>query len=304
MKSEKTMEEALKRVKECQNNDIWTQMNKIKKEFLCQRVVGDPQSAIQVLSIWFMMKSRKVTSVNTNMKDRCVSLPKTQWQLVQMDDDDDEDVFATSIIDRYPARPPILVNMCLATFAVNYNVAQGNDKLIEVEETNANELSETEEHDICTKITIIDGLGYMHKRNACQEIQTSKRATKMLSFKMNPILSLEEWRWLDHRIQFLYVSFNEDCERFNSALEAFENDVIPQSAWDSIVPSVTEENAVTNTQGFQTIQMTTEEKEYYCNKTWYKCTSRNRSTIKIICLNCMYTHDDLPRLLFKNAISE
>ena len=30
-------------------------------------------------------------------------------------------------------------------------------------------------------------------------------------------------------------SFNEDCERFDSALEAFENDVIPQSAWDSIV---------------------------------------------------------------------
>ena len=26
-------------------------------------------------------------------------------------------------------------------------------------------------------------------------------------------------------------SFNEDCERFDSALEAFENDVIPQSAW-------------------------------------------------------------------------
>ena len=27
-------------------------------------------------------------------------------------------------------------------------------------------------------------------------------------------------------------SFNEDFERFDSALEAFENDVIPQSAWD------------------------------------------------------------------------
>ena len=45
-------------------------------------------------------------------------------------------------------------------------------------------------------------------------------------------------------------SFNEDCERFDSALEAFENDVIPQSAWDSIVPTIAEEIAVTNTQGF------------------------------------------------------
>ena len=52
-------------------------------------------------------KSRKVTSVNTNMKDECVSQPKTQQQLAQMDDDDDDNVFATSVIDRYAARPPI-----------------------------------------------------------------------------------------------------------------------------------------------------------------------------------------------------
>ena len=56
-------------------------------------------------------------------------------------------------------------------------------------------------------------------------------------------------------------SFNEDCETFDSALEALKNDVIPQSAWDSIVPSIAQENAVTHTQGFQTIQMTTEDEE-------------------------------------------
>ena len=122
MKSEKAMGEALKRVaKECQNDDIRTQMNKIKKEFIGKRVVGAPESAMWVLSMWLMKKSRKVTSVNTNTKDECVSLLKTQQQLAQMDDDD-ENVFATSTIDRYAARPPILGNMCLATFAVNYNV--------------------------------------------------------------------------------------------------------------------------------------------------------------------------------------
>ena len=54
-------------------------------------------------------------------------------------------------------------------------------------------------------------------------------------------------------------SFNKDCERFDSALKVFENDVIPQSAWDTIVPSIAEEDTVTNTQGFDTIQVTTEE---------------------------------------------
>ena len=78
--------------------------------------------------------------------------------------DEEEDVFATSIIDRYAARLPILVNMCLTTFAVNYDVVQENNELIEVQETNANELGETEEYNTCTKITLKDGLGYMHKR--------------------------------------------------------------------------------------------------------------------------------------------
>ena len=281
IKSEKAMGEALKRVaKECQNDDIWTQMNKIKKEFLGIRVLGAPESAMWVLSMWLMKKSRKVTSVKTNMKDEHVSLPKTQWQLPQMDEDD-EDVFATSIIDRYAARPPILGNMCLATFAVNYNVAQANNELIEMQETDANELSETEEYDSCTRITLKDGLGYMHKRKQGVILHVGRyklltEPPKKLSFKIYPILSLEKWRWLDHRIQFLYgviplqtrchtqnaQSFNEDCERFDSALKAFENDVIPQSAWDSIVPSIAEEDAVTNTQGFDTIQVTTEEEEH------------------------------------------
>ena len=83
-------EKQLKRVaKECQNDNIQTEMNKIKKEFIGKRVVGAPESAMRFLSMWLMKKSRKVTSVNTNMKDERVSQPKTQQQLAPMDDDDD-----------------------------------------------------------------------------------------------------------------------------------------------------------------------------------------------------------------------
>ena len=199
MKSEKAMGEALKRVaKECQNDDIQTQMNKIKKEFIGKRVVGAPESAMRVLSMWLMKKSRKVTSVNTNMKDECVSQPKTQQQLAQMDDDD-ENVFATSTIDRYAARPPILGNMCLAKFAVNYNVTQAHDEFIDMQETDAHELSETEEYDSSTKIRLKDGLGYMQKRKqeawhcfACYKIQNANTARKVLSCKINTILPLDK----------------------------------------------------------------------------------------------------------------
>ena len=98
-------------------------MNKIRKEFLGKRVFASPESAMRILSMWLMKKSKKVTSVNTDTPEQCVRLPKLQSQLAKMsDDDDDDDVFATSLIDQYAARPQSLNNICLATFAVNYDV--------------------------------------------------------------------------------------------------------------------------------------------------------------------------------------
>ena len=51
-----------------------------------------------------MKKSRKVTCLNTEMKEQRVSLPKSLEQLSQLSNDD-ENVFANSIISRYSARP-------------------------------------------------------------------------------------------------------------------------------------------------------------------------------------------------------
>ena len=68
-KGEKAMGKTLKRVsKECRNDDMRTQMNKIKKDFLGKRVIGAPELCMRVLSLWLMKKSRKVIYVNSNMK--------------------------------------------------------------------------------------------------------------------------------------------------------------------------------------------------------------------------------------------
>ena len=110
-------------------------MNKIKNEFLGKRVLATPESCMRVMSMWLMKKGRKVQNVNTNMQDECVSLPKSRAQLTQMEDDDDN-VFATSLIDRYAARPNELKNMCLATFAVTYDVASSYPSLEQNEDIN------------------------------------------------------------------------------------------------------------------------------------------------------------------------
>ena len=169
IKGEKAMGETMKQVaQECKHENICTRMLKIKNEFLGKRSFGVPESAMQVLSLWLMKKSRKVTNVKTDMQEQCVSLPKSQTQLAQMDDDDD--VFATSIIDQYSACPGSLNNMCLATFAVNYNVCYSiskDDDISGIEE--ADEEEEIDNDDIeCEKqfniqptIKLKHKLGYM-----------------------------------------------------------------------------------------------------------------------------------------------
>ena len=158
-KGEKAMGETLKRVaKECRNDDMHTQMNKIKKEFLGKCVIGTPESCMRILSLWLMKKSRKVVYVNSNKKHECVSLPKTKEQLEKMLEDDD-DVFATSLIDRYIAWPSTLTDMCLAMSAVTYDVVSSNCM------GQNDDIDNTSENG--TKNNIIklrDGLGYMRKR--------------------------------------------------------------------------------------------------------------------------------------------
>ena len=88
------------------------------------------------------------------MKDEYVSLPKPKSQLAQLHDDDDEDVFATSLIDRYAARPVSLQNICLATFTVTYDVIQSSTNE-ETEGVNAEEeMQNTENDNSLTKIKL------------------------------------------------------------------------------------------------------------------------------------------------------
>ena len=109
-------------------------MNKIKKEFLGRHVLGALESAMWVLSMWLMKKGRRVVPVMTSIKGEHVSLQKPQSQLAQLHDDD-KDVFATSLFDRYGAMLVSLQNMCLATFAVTYDVIHSATKKLMVSVT-------------------------------------------------------------------------------------------------------------------------------------------------------------------------
>ena len=101
----------------------------------------------------------------TSMKDECVSLLKSQSQLAALHDDE-EDIFATSVIDRYAARPVSLQNMCLATFVVTYDVIQYATKMKETDDVNdkEKEMQKTENDNSVTMIKLQKGLGVIRKR--------------------------------------------------------------------------------------------------------------------------------------------
>ena len=272
-KGEKGMGETLKRVaKECQNDAVWTQMNKIKKEFLGKWVLGAPESAMWVLSMWLMKKSRKVVSVSTGMKDEHVSLPKPKSQLAQLHDDD-EDVFATSVIDRYAARPLALQDICLATFAIMYDVIQSTTQTEETDDMNTQkDMYNTENPETSTKIKLQKGLGIIRKRKQ-QAILCARRykvhtepekyyhAKPLLYYPWNQeddIISTyqsyqDSYIGKQHIIHQNAQKINEDCVAFDIDIQDLEHN-IPQSAWEMVAPNIAHNDSTTDATGFSTIQ--------------------------------------------------
>ena len=181
--------------------------------------------------MWPMKKSRKVVSVSTSMKDECVSLPKPKSQLTHLQDDD-EDVFATSLIDRYAARPVSLQNICLATFAVTYDVIQSSTKTEETDGVNdaEEEMQNTENDNSLTKMKLQKGLGIIRKRKqeAILHIRRYKIHAEPERYYQSKLLLYYLWTHEDDIISTyttyhnLYMSkqdiIHQNAQKFNEDL--------------------------------------------------------------------------------------
>ena len=227
-----------------------------------------------------MKKSREVVPVTTSMKDECVSLLKPQSQLAELHDDD-EDVFATSLIDRYGARPVSLQNMCLATFAVTYDVIQSATKKEDTDGGNdeKEEMQNTKNDNSLTTMKFQKGLGVIRKRKqeAILHTRRYKIHTEPEKYYHAKLLLYYPWHNEDDIISpfttyhELYINkqdiihqnaekYNEDCVTFNVDLEDLENN-IPQSAWEMVAPNIGQDDTITHLQSISTLQNEETEKE-------------------------------------------
>ena len=250
--------------------------------------------------MWLMKKSRKVVAVSPSMRDECVSLPKSKSQLAQLHDDD-EDVFATSVIDRYAARPLALQNTCLATFAVMYDVIQSSTKTGEIQDVNTVEDTQiTENPHTVTKMKLQKRLGVIRKRKQQAILHTRryKIHTEPEKYYYAKLLLYYPWNDEDDIISTCqsyhdsYISkqdiihqnaqkFNEDCVAFDIDLQNLENN-IPQSVWEMVAPNIAHEDRTTHVQGFYTLQNQEQGKED-TTETVRKDHKYNRYTMYVVC---------------------
>ena len=111
--------------------------------------------------------------------------------------DDDEDVFARSVIDRYAARPLALENICLAKIAVMYDVIQSPTQTGETEDVNTEEdMHNTENAAFFDKDEIAKRIGCHWEEETAgntmyKKVQSPYRTRKILSFKASPLLPME-----------------------------------------------------------------------------------------------------------------
>ena len=189
-------------------------------------------------------------------------------------------MFATSVIDRYAARPLALQNTCLVTFAVMYDVIQSSTKTGKTQDVNTEgHTQNTENPHTVTKMNLQKGLGVIRKRKQ-QAILCTRRYkihTEPEKYYHSKLLLYYPWNDRDDIISTYqsyhdsYINkqdiihqnvqkFNEDCVAFAIDLQSLENS-IPQSAWEMDAPNIAQNDRTIHVQGFYTLQNKEQGKE-------------------------------------------
>ena len=282
MKAEKGMGDLLKRVcKEVQHENIKDQMNRVGKAFCGSREVCAQEASMRILSMPLIKKSRTVIFVDTTVKEKRVS--RLQFNLKDKADDD-EDIFCTTIHDRYAARPSELGNMCLAKFATSYAV-RGDGGVDHTTDTADDQLRDL--HDDLPegftpqsrkrqpRIKLSNQLGTMIQcvRPQVLRIHKVNKEKDPLGYQYSRLLLFYPWRNeddLQQNTSELYERFLTEIEsnakQFNCHEEAVDSasQLLAETndqdhLWDSVCPSTQQLEGDATLEGSVTIRNLDEE---------------------------------------------
>ena len=248
LKSEKAMSETLKSAaKESERESIKEQLKKVGTQFLNHREVSAQEAAYRLLSMPLKKSSRSVIYINTNTRDKRVGLLKSS-QLLENLKADDENIFETSLLDRYMARPDSLTDLCLAEFAAWFIPCQSNKK------------SSSEQSMLDSRkgiITLKEGLGKMRKKRIPSVIRffLGKNDKDQDSKFRRKLMLYLPWRsentdllkhHLSHQAHYESVAvdifeneakFTKNADQVEMAVELLGKQGPPEHVWDGLAPS-------------------------------------------------------------------
>ncbi|MES9881383.1 MAG: AAA family ATPase [Sedimenticola sp.] len=249
-KGERQMGKLLKEAsKEVVNDDsLRQQMKKVGNVFLSHREVSAQECVYRLLSMPLKRSSRQCVFVNTGMPDTRVRILKPK-QVLEKLPDESEDVYQTSMLDRYSARPANLEDTCLADFATLYRTQSGNsDKEESVDEV------QNIQNDAGKKITLQRGHGYMKQRKLRCIVRTPRfsRSKQSEAYYHSLLMLYLPWRnelpdllHGDNLFEEHYQKmkdtvltnqslFEHNSEELDDALQNFDCSDQPESAWDKL----------------------------------------------------------------------
>ena len=181
-------------------------------------------------------------------------------------DKESEDIYQTSRIDRYAARPDSLENLCLAEFAANYITRSTHDN----EDGDTNDAAEDQQNSL-SRITLKNNLGSMYKCSqesiiCFHRFNHEKEAEKLYRSKLMLYLP-----WIDESSDLLreYPDFRTHYEDKHDVILANErkysqnatliseamDDLTeygpPRHAWDQVAPGAGENHARDEAEGME-----------------------------------------------------
>ena len=188
-------------------------------------------------------------------------------------ENDSEDIFQTSLIDRYAARPDSLADLCLAEFAANYTTQSGRE-LQDGENSDALPPPEDQDSKKSQRILLKNGLGHMYKRRReaiirFHRFNREKEASKMYRSKLMLYLP---WRnenadllggYPDFRSHYEdkcddvlanEQKFSHNATLINEAMDDLTEHGPPQHAWDQVAPGASEQQAHVQAEGSEEMQ--------------------------------------------------
>lgn len=152
--------------KEANDKGVTDKLYHIANQLRKGREVSHHETIMRCLSMPFRRSNIPVAFVATDFKENRTRIIKQRSVLDTMEDDD-TDIYTTTIHDRYAARPSSLEQISFADFISNYRLTSSSSS----ENNNQEEQDEVDEEVSENVITLRDGLGQMKKRKIPQVIR-------------------------------------------------------------------------------------------------------------------------------------